>query len=512
MLVHEILLAVCVASVPLRHRLSSDGIRMSFPYKTQPYGHQSREFEITRKLKAWARFWEMGTGKTKTSIDETASLFFDKEINGLFVVAPNGVHRNWIVEELPRHLPDSIKRVMHWYSGQRHASRSHQSALRSVIDAPTTTLAALAMSYDSLMTEHGRLAAREFMMTRRCMYIADEARRMKDPTAKRTKRMLNSAPFAPFRRILNGTPVSNGPFDVYSQIKFLDEKFWERHGISSFMGFKTTFANFKPIIGPGGRSIQVVDSYKNLDMLHTWLQEISSRVCKEDVLDLPPKVYSRMTFELTPEQQRIYDGIVEEFMVFLETGDIVSAPLAITRLLRLQQVTCGYVPADDTGKMVDIGKTNPRLELLETICEDLPHKAIIWSRFKRGIDDVCNLLGKRAVRYDGSTSEEDRAKAIESFQRGDAQFFVGNQQAAGEGITLHAARTVIRYARSFDLAVELQSDDRAHRIGQAFPVNYIDLVASGTVDVRISDCLEGKMDVAGQITGDRAKDWLRNAD
>lgn len=481
----------------------------SYTMKSVPYAHQRDEFNNTKDLPAWARFWEMGTGKTFTTIEEACHLFVNQRINGLFVVAPNGVHRNWVVEEIPRHLPDELfKRCrMHWYSGHRNQTLDHQRSMKRLMATPQEDLAVLTMSYDSMMTEHGRAAAKAFLMDRHCMYVLDESRRIKEPSAKRTKRVLASGPYAKYRRILNGTPVSNGPFDVYSQIQFLDPTFWAKKGISTYAGFKNMFANYKPIKGPGGRSIMVVDYYKNLPVLERYLKEISSRVTKDDVLDLPEKTYSRMTFEMSSEQQRIYDAIKSDFIAILENSSMVSAPLAITRLLRLQQVTCGYVMNDD-GVMYDIGKSNPRLEILETMCEDLPHQAIIWSRFTRGIDQICDMLGKEAVRYDGSTTEEDRGKAIKAFQAGDVKYFVGNQQAAGEGITLTAARTVFRWANCFDLAATLQSDDRAHRIGQEHPVNYVDFIASGTVDVRICDCLQNKKSIADEITGDNKRSWI----
>ena len=485
-----------------------DGYR----FQTKPFQHQLEIWRKTRDLSSHALHLEQGTGKTKLVIDEATWLHGRGEINGFFVLAPNGVHRNWVVEEIPVHMPEATlaRCRAHWYDGGRAATKRHEQRLEWLTSTPPGDLAVLAMSYDSMMTEHGRRAAWEFLRRRRCMYALDEARRIKSPAAKRTKRVVASGVHAPYRRTLDGTPVTNGPFDIYCPIQFLDPDFWKRKGISSFSGFKVMFADWKQVTIAGGRKIDLVDGYKNLNLLQGWLEEIGTRVTKDEVLDLPPKMFTRRSFDLTPEQERVYRDLRDSFLTFLESGELVTATLALTRLLRLQQVTCGYVPADADQSLQDIGKSNPRLDLLGELCADTPHKTIIWSRFSRDIDKICALLGGQAVRYDGKVDQAGRAVALDRFQKpgGDAKFFVANPQAAGEGLTLHAARTVIYYANSFNLADRLQSEDRAHRIGQQHPVEYIDLVASGTVDEHVVRTLVKKLDIAAQITGDSIRQWL----
>ena len=265
--------------------------------------------------------------------------------------------------------------------------------------------------------------------------------------------------------------------------------------------------------------------YKNLPELHDMIKDDSSRVLKTDVLDLPPKLYSKRFFDMSSKQQKLYEELRDHYIADLE-GSNVSADLAITRMLRLQQITCGYVAVEEAtcpdpdnpdyieyiNKTVQIEEKNLRLKLLEEICETLEGKAIIWARFTNDIDMIMDMLGDKAVRYDGKTKTDDRARAIESFQHDKdndgAQFFVANAQAAGTGLTLTKATTVIYYNNNFKLADRLQSEDRAHRIGQEHPVQYIDLVANGTVDEHIINALVEKKDIAAIITGDEVKDWL----
>jgi len=485
-----------------------------YEYRIKPFEHQRKEFEEHGSDAARANFSEQGTGKTKIIIDSAVKLYLQKKISALLIIAPNGVHRNWVVEELPKHLPLSVLEEvkMHVYKTVKSKTKQHQRSIKTL--CMHNGFSILAISYDAIMTDIGRQAVLDFFKNNKdkCFYVADESARIKNPNAKRTMRVLASSKYAIYRRILTGTPIANSPFDIYSQLKFLEPDFWKQHGISTFTGFKSTFGIWERKQNKQGQRYDELVAYKHMDRLKEMIDSISVRVTKDEVLDLPPKLYTKRFFELTDKQFRLYKELVEEFMTYLDGEDeMITAPLAIVRLLRLQQVCCGYLPLDsdeEGAPLREICSSNPRLDLLKELTEDLSHKAIIWARFTRDIDLICGLLGSDAVRYDGQTDDEERAAAIEAFQHGEAKFFVANAQAAGEGLTLTAARTVIYYSNSFKLTERLQSEDRAHRIGQEHPVNYIDLIAEGTIDVHIVSSLAAKLDLARQITGDKIRDWL----
>lgn len=479
-----------------------------YPFKTKPFDHQREAWEATRERETYAVFWEQGTGKSKLVIDTAAWLYLNGKIDALLVVAPNGVQRNWITDEVPIHLPDAVLRntISHFYETRRAKTQWHARACQELL--AHGGFAVLAMAYSACMTDIGGKLLKKFLTKKRCLYVLDESVAVKTPRAKRTRRILGSARYAPFRRILTGTPITNGAFDVYAPLRFLDKDFWLNNGLGTFLIYKNYFGVFRDgYNGATGKSFRQLLAYKNLDELHDMLAPICTRVTKDEVLDLPPKLYSKRYVEMTREQERLYAALRDSYMIELEDGAEINAPLAIVRLLRLQQIICGYVP-DDDGKMITIGGPNPRLDTLIRLCEECPHKAIIWARFRRDIDLITASLGNTCVRYDGQVGPNERADAIEQFQRGEAKFFVANPAAAGEGLTLHAARTVVYYNNSFKLSERLQSEDRAHRIGQEHPVHYVDLVAPGTVDERIVESLRGKRDVAQVITGDTLKEWL----
>lgn len=492
---------------------------MTYQYKTEPFKHQRDVFEQSREMASFAILWEQGTGKTKLAIDTIADLHDRGEIDGVVVVAPNGVHRNWLSDELPTHLPDRVARkskTLLWDTG-----KSGNVGFKKDADALLRHqgLAWLVMSYDGAVTERGKKYLWKFLRQRRCIYLMDEAHAIKTPGAKRTKALVASGKYAPYRRILTGTPVAQGPFDLYSQLKFVDEDIWKRHDLDSFRVFKFHFgdwftrADCQELHGYDPGYDKLV-RYKNIEELNRILASVSSRVTKDEVLDLPPKLYSTRYFDLSPEQDSLYRQLRDEFEAELESGARIDGNLAIVRLLRLQQIVSGYAATDDEDNPVQlIGTRNPLMELVEETCDGIAHPGIIWCRFTKDIDQVMDRLGKLAVRYDGTISDDECERSKIAFQKGDAQWFVGNPQKGKEGLTLIQARTVMYPTNSFKLIDRLQSEDRAHRIGQEHPVDYLDFEGrlrdgSPTVARHIIKALKRKFDIAAQITGDQLREWL----
>jgi SNF2 family DNA or RNA helicase len=494
---------------------------MPYVPKTKPFDHQARIFEKSRELEAHALFLEMGTGKTKIIIDTIADRFLAGDINGALVLAPKNVAPNWVNDEMPLHMPDEVMaraKVFLWDTG-RATTKGFQANLAAFLKTPADQLAILVMSYPAIMTERkpgakpkkGKEAAKELLTGRRCLMACDESARIKTPSAKTTKRVVAAGKHAKYRRIMTGTPVPNSPFDVFTQLRFLDPNVWKRMGCGTYQAFKTMFGVWieHERKDNGMRFKQLVD-YQNLAQLHQIVDQIGDRVLKDDVLDLPPKLYKRMTFDMSKPQRELYEKLRDEFMVWVEGDELITAPLAITRLLRLQQITSGYCPTDD-GNMIVIDP-NPRMDLAHEVITDIPHQAIIWGKFHHDIDLLSSRLDadKRTyVTYDGRTSQDERERNREAFKAGDAQFFLGNPQAAGEGLTLHMAKTCLYYNTSYKLGDRLQSEDRAHRAGMDDkPVHYIDLAARGTVDVQILRALRSKNALAAQVTGDKVRTWI----
>tara|TARA_Y100001951_G_scaffold68653_1_gene55552 strand:- start:1463 stop:2254 length:792 start_codon:yes stop_codon:yes gene_type:complete len=259
-----------------------------------------------------------------------------------------------------------------------------------------------------------------------------------------------------------------------------------------------------------GRSIQVVGGFRHLDELADSLKPFSYRVLKQDCLDLPDKIYMKREVQLTPEQKKLYEQMRKEALATLN-GKTVTTMTALTQLMRLHQITCGHFAADD-GTVQEI-KNNRLAELLDVL-EEIEGKAIIWAHYQHDVRNIYKLLEDKygpgsVVHYYGKTLPDQRDYAIKNFKENDrVRFFVGTPQTGGYGITLVQANTVIYYSNGYDLEKRMQSEDRAHRIGQKKKVTYVDLIAEDTVDNKIVKSLRKKINIAAEVMGEDLKKWI----
>lgn len=495
--------------------------------QTKPYELQLDVWEATRERRNFAFFWEMGTGKTKLAVDTAGWLYCTGKIDAVFVLAPTDIHANWDIpgDGIRKHLPEELLRKsmrLTWRSNKA-SSRPAQVAFERLL-AHQGGMRWLFMGFDAVNTDRGFKAAQAFLRGSRCLWVMDEAARIKNPTAKRTKRVMKLRDLAAFRRPMTGTPIAQKPFDVYSIVNWMDPFYWRKNGIGNFQAFKHYFGVWRKIRVAMGREVEVQKTnnagrpvYQNLDELQRLLGPISSRVLLTDVKDMPSKTYQRLYYELLPKQRVLYDKLEEEFIIwYMENTQrdeadpdgprllTTSADLAIVRQLRLYQLALGYLVSDD-GDVTMLAEGNPALDLLMEAVEDLSSPAIIWGRFRKDIDLICNALGDRAVRYDGTVDAEGRRRAVAAMQAGDAAFFVGTQATAGEGLTLTAARHAFYYSNSRRLTDRLQSEFRNWRIGQEHPVSYVDLLGRGTIAEDILEGLLHGQDVAATALGDKIR-------
>jgi SNF2 family DNA or RNA helicase len=482
---------------------------LAYRYKTAPFPHQRKAFTETAHRESFALLWEQGVGKTKPLIDTASFLYLDQRTNTLFVVAPNGVHRNWVSDEIPTHMPDLVLKQVYTviWKATSYNTQKFQRKLKQAIEHPGLTVVVVA--YESTITENFKTFARKLFKHRKIFMVLDESHRVKNSDSQVKYTLVAMGGHAKYRRIASGTPLER-PLDLYAQYRFLAPEFWPSKGFHTFEDFKNHFAVFGQR-GYGSDRVftQPVD-YKNLDELSSYLHELGWRLTKEEAgLDLPPKIYSRRYCDMTAEQWRVYNELQKECKVTLQSGDILKAETVMTRMLRLQQIACNFVSceAEQPTQRID-PKRNLRMDLAcDEILDGLPHQAIIFHRFRADIDDMCERLGDRCVRYDGKVDDDGRARAKLAFQRGDVQFFVASK-AASTGLTLVGAKTVLYYSNLFELITRLQSEDRAHRIGQTSSVNYIDIIAEKTIDEYVVNALRRKFDIVNRITRDEMREWL----
>jgi len=476
---------------------------MNYKFKTKPYKHQMTALEKSWHKETYAYFMEMGTGKTKVLIDNMAMLYDKGKIDGALIIAPKGVVKTWYEQEIPTHLPNHIENVTVLW--QPNITKKQQEKLESLFKLETT-LHILVMNVEAFSTEKGMRFASKFLNSHKVLMAIDESTTIKTPTAKRTKNIIKLGNYSKYRRIMTGSPVTKNPLDLYTQCLFLDPYLLD---FQSYYAFRNRYAVMKSM-HVRGRSIQVVHAFQNLAELSEKLQGFSYRVLKEDCLDLPPKNWTKRHITLSKEQQKVYDQMKKEALATLN-GKVTSTMTVITQLMRLQQITCGHFVADD-GSTQDI-KNNRITELMEVL-DEIEGKAIIWGHWQKDIKNIVNEIEKiygqgSVVSYYGLTPQDERQDNIRRFQNDpECRFMVGTPSTGGYGITLTAANTVIYYSNGYDLEKRLQSEDRAHRIGQKKNVTYIDIIAEDTVDDKIVKSLRKKINIASEVLGEELRAWI----
>ena len=476
---------------------------MKYKFKTKPYAHQMTALERSWNRDTFAYFMEMGTGKTKVLIDNLAMLYDRGKVDGALIIAPKGVIGTWYNQELPAHLPDHIEKVTVLW--QANINKKQQDKLDQLFKTGHE-LHIIVMNVEAFSTEKGRLFAAKFLRSHKSLMAIDESTTIKNPKAKRTKNILSLSSICKYRRIMTGSPVTRNPLDLYTQCEFLDPTHLQ---FTSYYAFRNRYAEMKTI-NIAGRSINVVKQFINLKELSENLKPFSYRVLKQDCLDLPDKVYTKREIQLTPEQKKLYEQMRKEALATLN-GKTVTTMTALTQLMRLHQITCGHFAADD-GSIQEI-KNNRLSELLDVL-EEVEGKVIIWAHYQHDVMNIYKLLEDKygpgsVVHYYGKTLPEQRDYAIKNFKENDkVRFFVGTPQTGGYGITLVQASTVIYYSNGYDLEKRMQSEDRAHRIGQKKKVTYVDLIAEDTVDTKIVKSLRKKINIASEVMGEDLKKWI----
>ena len=463
---------------------------------------------MTALEKSWnkenfAYFMEMGTGKTKVLIDNLAMLYDKGKIDGALIIAPKGVVKTWYEQELPTHLPDHIENVTVLW--QSNITKTQREKLESLFEIETA-MHILIMNVEGLSTDKGVKFASKFLNSHKTLMAIDESTTIKTPKAKRTKNIIGLGKNAKYRRIMTGSPITKNPLDLYTQCEFLDPYLLD---FASYYAFRNRYAEMKTM-HVRGRSIQVVDRFQNLGELSDKIKNFSERILKEDCLDLPPKVFIKRHVSLTPDQKKIYDQMKKAAMAVLN-GKVTTTMTVLTQLMRLHQITCGHFTADD-GSIQSV--ENNRINELINVLEDIDGKAIIWANYQLSVGEIIQKIIKvfgedSYVHYYGLTSQEDRQDNIRKFQNDPkCRFLIGTPQTGGYGITLTQANTVIYYSNGYDLEKRLQSEDRAHRIGQTKTVTYVDIIAEDTVDEKIVKALRNKINIASEVMGEELKAWI----
>jgi SNF2 family DNA or RNA helicase len=445
----------------------------------KPFQHQVKAYNMALMNDSFAFLMEMGTGKSLTAVAVTARRYLRGEVRRVLIVAPTSVCPVW-----PKEFEAALimKRI---------------AVLEGPIVKRIQTLNKL-----SEWSNHLQVAVINYEATWRMldtllawkpeMVICDESQRIKNPSAKQSKALHKLGKVAKYKLILSGTPVQNAPLDFFSQYKFLDPKVFG----TSFYAFRARYARM------GGYGNHQVIAYQNLDELIRKAHSIAYRVTKAEALDLPEQIDEFRYCELEPKAKNLYEEIKEESYAELENGE-VTVRNVLTKLLRLQQITGGYLKTDEG---IEKHVSNAKLNVLKETIEDIVaagKKVVIFARFLSEIAVIRKLMDELDLQYSwiaGEVDIKDRGEQVRLFQENpNIKVFIAQIQTAGLGITLHAADTAVFYSLDFNYANYEQARARIHRIGQKNSCTYIHFLAKGTIDEKVMEALQKKEDMAKMV-------------
>lgn len=466
-------------------------------FKTKPLDHQFKFFEISKNLKFYGLLFEQGCGKTKVIIDTATHLFLEKKIKAMIVVAPNGVHKNWITEEMPKHCNVEYKEFL--WNGD--FTKKNMIKFDNMF-SETAKLKIFAFNVESFVGNKQKAMVIKILKENDTLLILDESQTIKNPKSIAAKFFQSVSNYAKYRRIMTGTPITKGVEDFYTQLNFLSP---DIIGMSSFYAFKSKYCNTKTmqVSNSNSKTFEKIISYKCLDDLQNKIQSHTGRVLKKECLDLPEKIYQKENFDLTSEQKRHYDEIKQEGITFIKMCQEKQIPITLdnvlSRMKKMQQISLGYLLNIEEKSIIEIvpADKNPRLLKLKELLNKINGKVIIWTIYTQDIIYISKILGQSAVRYDGKITDEQKEINKKEFKENpNVKYLIANTQAMARGHTLTEAETSIYYCNSFDLELRLQSEDRNHRQGTKNNVLYIDIQANKTLDAKIINALRHKKKVA----------------
>jgi SNF2 family DNA or RNA helicase len=483
-----------------------------------PFQHQLQEFAQNKNKRNHAYRMEQGTGKTKVACDKSIHLFLENKIDAMVVVTLNGVHRNWIEREVPKHfakVPFKVKTLL-WRPGKTKKFEEECKAMLEPDAVGARTMRIVAINLEALRRKNSGAEKflRKFLPKFRSHMIVDESSHIKTPTAAQSRRTRSLGRLADCRSTLTGTMITQGPFDAYSQFDYLKVG---ALGFDTYTAFKGYYAEIEdqpipgaPIDPKTGKppTHQVVAKYKNMDVLKERMDAMSSIWLKKDCLDLPDKVYEPPRYvDMTPEQARLYAEARTEILVWLEEHQHLTIRNCLSRMLRLSQITGGFLPSDEDREAQPIEGGNPKVDGMLNVIEELEPdaKVIVWARFVPELrliaQELRNHFGGRVSRWWGEIKEDVRSVELDCFMNDPARrFWVGQPHSGGFGVTLTAASHVIYFSNDFSYEARAQSEDRAHRIGQVNKVTYWDLVVPRSIDEKVLAVLGVKKEMAGYFS------------
>jgi len=477
--------------------------------------HQSDEIEDHWFDRARALLWSMRTGKTRTIIKTADRLHRHGDLLGVLILAPNGVHTNWITRELPKWAPrDGV--AMSWDSNKSRERRApFLSSVTRLLEPRGLGdgIRWLSVNDEALLNPRCQELIQQFRLLceNRILAVADESTMFRRASAERTRIARGLCHKLWWRRILEGTALLNSPLHAFSQYELLQKC---ALGYENWGDFKDRYAVYvRERERYTNRSYLKLARYQNLDELRERMSAWSSVVMREDCNDMPELLRYPVEVAMSEKQIVAYKQMAKEMMLDLDDGtdDFVEALNGGSKMIKLHQIVGGFVN-DRNGEVRSIDDNPPILDAMEREVTGHGGKSIIWCRFKEDIRRVVARLeglGRGVVQYHGDVGKSQREEAIDRFQRDPLiTDFVGQPQAGARGLDLSAADLVLWYSVVPDAIITEQGNERGTQMaGKA--VNIATLTTSNTVHDLIVMSNEDKVATADRVGGRGLRDLLR---
>ncbi len=470
-----------------------------YQHKLPPRKHQLPPLDKFYGAEYGGLFYPVGTGKSKIAIDLTAAKAMsgdDIGIDAAVILCPYSIRKNWL-KQLEEHCPIGyVARVLDY---QTVKGRKEFQELLSETDK----MRYLIVGIESLSSGSAKEFVYNFLTATKSALIVDEAQRIKNPNAKRTKVCMQLAKYSKFRLIMTGTPITQGIIDLYSQMQFLSP---DIIGIGDYYSFRNRYAVM------GGYNNKEIIGYRNVDELMEAIRPHICQVTREEALkDLPESSYIVRTVPMTKEQREVYRSVASNRLIVVDESEI-TVENALAQLTRLQQIAGGFTVKEGKDPITQERTVVPhflgsnKVDEVVSIAEEVGKgtNIIVWCRFIPEIKLVAGKLreifgGDQVVEFHGEIEDSERWNNLQKFERREVQFFVANPRLGGIGLDILAGDIAIFYSNTFSYEDRVQAEGRNLRTGRKKPVTYIDLVCEKTVDEHVLDIIKAKGTMAAYV-------------
>jgi SNF2 family DNA or RNA helicase len=441
---------------------------------TPAWDHQREAWWFAHQRTATLLHMGMGTGKTRVAFD----LMRGWGSGNVVVACPKAVIPAW-ARQAELHYPEAIVVTLDDGTIEDRANRARR-ACATRHTAPVVVVG----NYEAWW----RPPLADWLMAAPInLMVADEIHRLKSPGSRVSKFFGLFGRRIGMRRLgLSGTPLAQGPLDAYAEFRFLDPGIFG----TSYTRFRSRYAVM------GGFERRQVIGYINEPEFRRKFQSITYHADRS-VIDLPGEHHIERSFTLPPAALRVYRDLRDEFVAQVESG-VVTAANALPRLLRLQQVTSGFLPVGDQVERLHDAKAQQLADVLEDL--DPSEPVVVFARFREDLSAI-HAVASRAGRTSSELSGSRRELA--EWQAGRSNVLVVQIQSGSEGIDLTRAAYAVFWSVGFSLAQYEQALARTSRPGQTRRCIFIHLIAEHTVDRKVYRVLRDRRDVIDAILSDR---------